>query len=185
MADPAGALEILTRLDQMGIRLSIDDFGTGYSSLSYLKKLPVDEIKIDKSFIMNMVSDHDDAMIVRSTIDLCFFVKYPTQIIVVYSSRSCPSTCLISSPSRSQRSSLPSISATPSAEGGHRNRCFSNRFCHKQNPFRSQYNIFRMWRLRFVKTKRWPEKGSKDKLPSTRTDSPLIDFRMSVLPRAR
>ncbi|MBI3606850.1 MAG: EAL domain-containing protein [Nitrospirae bacterium] len=70
MADPARALEILTRLNTMGVRLSIDDFGTGYSSLSYLKKLPVESIKIDKSFVMSMVTDQDDAVIVRSTIEL-------------------------------------------------------------------------------------------------------------------
>jgi EAL domain-containing protein (putative c-di-GMP-specific phosphodiesterase class I) len=54
----------------MGIRLSIDDFGTGYSSLAYLKRLPVSEIKVDRSFVMNMEADEDDATIVRSTIDL-------------------------------------------------------------------------------------------------------------------
>ena len=54
----------------MGISLSIDDFGTGYSSLGYLKKLPANAIKIDKSFVMNMTADENDAMIVRSTIDL-------------------------------------------------------------------------------------------------------------------
>ncbi len=70
MADPVRALEILTRLNAMGVRLSIDDFGTGYSSLSYLKKLPVESIKIDKSFVISMVTDPDDAVIVRSTIDL-------------------------------------------------------------------------------------------------------------------
>jgi diguanylate cyclase (GGDEF)-like protein len=70
MADPARALEILTRLNTMGVRLSIDDFGTGYSSLSYLKKLPVESIKIDKSFVISMVTDQDDAVIVRSTIEL-------------------------------------------------------------------------------------------------------------------
>lgn len=70
MADPDQALRILKQLDSLGIRLSIDDFGTGYSSLAYLKKLPVDEIKIDKSFVMNMTTDESDSMIVRSTIDL-------------------------------------------------------------------------------------------------------------------
>ena len=54
----------------MGINLSIDDFGTGYSSLSYLKKLPVKAVKIDKSFVMHMTQDQNDAQIVRSTIDL-------------------------------------------------------------------------------------------------------------------
>jgi diguanylate cyclase (GGDEF)-like protein/PAS domain S-box-containing protein len=70
LEDPARTKTILERLSAMGIRLSIDDFGTGYSSLSYLKRLPVDEIKIDRSFVMNMVDDEDDATIVRSTIDL-------------------------------------------------------------------------------------------------------------------
>jgi EAL domain-containing protein (putative c-di-GMP-specific phosphodiesterase class I) len=70
LEDPARTKAILERLSAMGIRLSIDDFGTGYSSLSYLKRLPVDEIKIDRSFVMNMVEDEDDATIVRSTIDL-------------------------------------------------------------------------------------------------------------------
>jgi diguanylate cyclase (GGDEF)-like protein/PAS domain S-box-containing protein len=70
MADPTPALEDLLRLTQMGLRISIDDFGTGYSSLGYLKKLPVDTIKVDKSFVMNMAMDNDDAVIVRTTIDL-------------------------------------------------------------------------------------------------------------------
>jgi diguanylate cyclase (GGDEF)-like protein len=70
MANPAHALEILTRISGMGVSLFIDDFGTGYSSLSYLKKLPVDAIKIDKSFVIRMTKDQGDAAIVRSTIDL-------------------------------------------------------------------------------------------------------------------
>jgi diguanylate cyclase (GGDEF)-like protein len=70
MDDPAHALGVLERLHAMGVRLSIDDFGTGYSSLAYLKRLPVDELKIDKSFVMGLVSDPDDAAIVRATIDL-------------------------------------------------------------------------------------------------------------------
>ena len=70
MDDPQRALGTLDRLSALGYRLSIDDFGTGYSSLAYLKRLPVDELKIDKSFVLNMEKDPDDAQIVRSTIDL-------------------------------------------------------------------------------------------------------------------
>ncbi|HKQ60300.1 MAG TPA: EAL domain-containing protein [Candidatus Polarisedimenticolaceae bacterium] len=70
MEDPERALEIVTELDRMGVEISIDDFGTGYSSLGYLKKLPAREIKIDKSFVLEMDRDPDDALIVRSTIEL-------------------------------------------------------------------------------------------------------------------
>lgn len=70
ISDPAKALDVLTRLDDMGITLSIDDYGTGYSSLAYIKKLPVDEIKIDRSFVANINVNKDDAVIVKSTIDL-------------------------------------------------------------------------------------------------------------------
>ncbi len=70
MDDPQRAETTLNRLSQRGFKLSIDDFGTGYSSLAYLKRLPVDELKIDKSFVMGMEKDDDDAKIVRSTIDL-------------------------------------------------------------------------------------------------------------------
>jgi diguanylate cyclase (GGDEF)-like protein len=70
MDDPARAQHTLERLHAMGLRLAIDDFGTGYSSLAYLKRLPVQELKIDKSFVMHMERDSDDAKIVRSTVDL-------------------------------------------------------------------------------------------------------------------
>ncbi len=70
MVDLGRAMENLNRLREIGIRLSIDDFGTGHSSLSYLKKLPVNELKIDMSFIKDMDEDDDDAVIVKSTIDL-------------------------------------------------------------------------------------------------------------------
>jgi len=68
--DPASALETLAALDRLGVSLSIDDFGTGYTSLASIKRLPVDEIKIDKSFITGMLTDRQDSLIVRSVIDL-------------------------------------------------------------------------------------------------------------------
>ncbi len=70
MDDPERAEATLNRLSQRGYKLSIDDFGTGYSSLAYLKRLPVQELKIDKSFVMGMEHGDGDAKIVRSTIDL-------------------------------------------------------------------------------------------------------------------
>lgn len=70
MADPAQALETLTSLSRAGVQISIDDYGTGYSSLAYLKRLPVDEIKIDRSFVSQMAKDDNDAAIVRSTVGL-------------------------------------------------------------------------------------------------------------------
>jgi len=70
MYDPERVLGVLARLTAMGVRFSIDDFGTGYSSLGYLRRLPVDELKIDKSFVLEMTTDENDALIVRSTIDL-------------------------------------------------------------------------------------------------------------------
>jgi EAL domain-containing protein (putative c-di-GMP-specific phosphodiesterase class I) len=70
MADAARAMEVLNRLRAMGVGVSIDDFGTGYSSLAYLKRLPVHELKIDRSFVAHMATDENDAAIVRSTIGL-------------------------------------------------------------------------------------------------------------------
>ena len=64
------AMQTLTRLADIGVRSSIDDFGTGYSSLSYLKMLPASELKIDKSFVMDMLTNENDAVIVKAIIDL-------------------------------------------------------------------------------------------------------------------
>ncbi len=70
MSDTDHALEVLLRLSGLGIRISIDDFGTGYSSLAYLKRLPVDELKIDRSFVQHMAEIETDATIVRSIVTL-------------------------------------------------------------------------------------------------------------------
>jgi diguanylate cyclase (GGDEF)-like protein len=70
MEDPAHAQRVLDRIADLGVKLSIDDYGTGYSSLSYIMRLPVQELKIDRSFISRMASDPEIATIVRSTIDL-------------------------------------------------------------------------------------------------------------------
>jgi diguanylate cyclase (GGDEF)-like protein len=70
MSDPVRSLAVLGRLREMGVHLAIDDFGTGYSSFSHLRRLPVDEIKIDKSFVQHLGSDESDLVIVRSIVDL-------------------------------------------------------------------------------------------------------------------
>lgn len=70
MVDPARTTDILERLAAAGMRISVDDFGTGYSSLTYLQRLPVSEVKIDKSFVFNVDSDRGDAMIVQSIVEL-------------------------------------------------------------------------------------------------------------------
>ena len=69
-ADPAGGLATLEELHALGVRLALDDFGTGYSSLSHLHRLPVDQLKIDRSFVTSLIRDEGSAAIVRSTIDL-------------------------------------------------------------------------------------------------------------------
>ncbi len=70
MSDSRRAYDVITELTQLGLSISIDDFGTGFSSLSYLKQLPTQCIKIDRTFVCDMLEDDNDAVIVRSTIDL-------------------------------------------------------------------------------------------------------------------
>jgi diguanylate cyclase (GGDEF)-like protein len=70
MSDPDRALATVSRLSDLGMRLSVDDFGTGYSSLANLRKMPIDELKIDRSFVSPMLRDESDLIIVRSTINL-------------------------------------------------------------------------------------------------------------------
>jgi diguanylate cyclase (GGDEF)-like protein len=70
MADPERALATVTRLSALGVQLAVDDFGTGYSSMAYLRRLPIDELKIDRSFVTPMLLDESDLIIVRSTINL-------------------------------------------------------------------------------------------------------------------
>jgi diguanylate cyclase (GGDEF)-like protein len=69
-ADPVRAMQVLHDLREIGVRLAVDDFGTGYSSLSYLRRLQPDELKVDKSFVMQMGADENSAVIVRSTVEL-------------------------------------------------------------------------------------------------------------------
>ena len=70
MTDLERGCDVIEKLAELGVRISIDDFGTGYSSLAYLKRLPIHTVKIDKSFVMDMMDNDNDAVIVRSIIDL-------------------------------------------------------------------------------------------------------------------
>ena len=75
MSDPEESVEILERLSRMGIVVSVDDFGTGYSSMSYLRRFPIDKLKIDRSFITNVISSPDDAAIVQAIISLAHSLR--------------------------------------------------------------------------------------------------------------
>ena len=70
MSDSKRAYDVMTELNKLGLNIAIDDFGTGFSSLSYLKQLPTQSLKIDRTFVSDMIEDENDAVIVRSTIDL-------------------------------------------------------------------------------------------------------------------
>ena len=70
MDEPARAVEVLERIAAHGVTISVDDFGTGFSSLSQLRRLPAHELKIDRSFIMDLAADPGDPVVVRSTIEL-------------------------------------------------------------------------------------------------------------------
>jgi predicted signal transduction protein with EAL and GGDEF domain len=70
VSDPSGTKDIIRQLRELGVGISIDDFGTGYTSLAYLARLPITQLKIDRSFVMNMNRNADDAAIVRSIITL-------------------------------------------------------------------------------------------------------------------
>ncbi len=71
MQDPRRAIEVMTRLrDQLGLKISVDDFGIGYSSLAYLRRLPVEELKIDREFVKDMLTSREDTAIVKTIIDL-------------------------------------------------------------------------------------------------------------------
>ncbi|WP_028239827.1 EAL domain-containing protein [Stutzerimonas azotifigens] len=75
MNNPERAIETMHQLKQLGVRIAIDDFGTGYSSLSYLKRLPIDKVKIDRSFIKEIISDHHDAAITQGIISMAHHLR--------------------------------------------------------------------------------------------------------------
>ena len=78
MRNPEKAIQILMKVKAMVIGITIDDFGTGYSSLSYLKRLPLDFLKIDQSFVQNLASDPNDQAIVRATIAMAHSLNLQT-----------------------------------------------------------------------------------------------------------
>ena len=71
MSDPIKSIKALQEINDLGISIAVDDFGTGYSSLAYLKKLPINKLKIDKSFVDNVPEDLEDSAIIKTIISLC------------------------------------------------------------------------------------------------------------------
>ena len=76
MQDPESSIQVLRQLSGLGVRISVDDFGTGYSSLSYLRRLPLDKLKIDRSFIREVAASRDDAEIVRAIVSLAHSLAF-------------------------------------------------------------------------------------------------------------
>jgi hypothetical protein len=93
--DPSRTLATLQRLRGMGIRVAIDDFGTGHSSLAYLKRLAVDEVKIDRAFVQDIATDATDRVIVRSTVDLAHSLGL--QVVAEESRTRSPRRCWLTS----------------------------------------------------------------------------------------
>jgi EAL domain-containing protein (putative c-di-GMP-specific phosphodiesterase class I) len=75
MTDPEESIKILEQLSRMGVIVSVDDFGTGYSSMSYLRRFPIDKLKIDRSFISEIMARPDDASIVRAIVSLAHSLR--------------------------------------------------------------------------------------------------------------
>jgi len=75
MADAVHAIDVLSRLSETGVKIAVDDFGTGHSSLAYLKQLPLDVVKIDRSFVTDLATSDDDSFIVRSVVDLAHSLR--------------------------------------------------------------------------------------------------------------
>ncbi len=70
MSNPEATIDVLTKLQTKGVAISVDDFGTGFSSLSYLKRLPIDSLKVDQSFVRELATDPDDAALVMAIVSL-------------------------------------------------------------------------------------------------------------------
>lgn len=75
MREPEASIRVLRELSALGVRIAVDDFGTGYSSLNYLRRLPLDKLKIDRSFIREVTTSHEDAEVVRAIVSLAHSLR--------------------------------------------------------------------------------------------------------------